>query len=135
MRHIVYIILLAAALSWVYLFFMQDKEVPPREQEQAEAIPAGQFTLDIAQSLAEETWGTCEDECDEMHVEHLMFEGTDRVIAVYEGLRDDSVRAERYEAQVMFDDESGEWAVGEVDILWRCWHGRGSQEWTDELCI
>lgn len=136
-RIMMYIALLVAVLSLGYKLVVKDKDGTQLAPEPAEEaiLPSERFTLDIAHTLAADAWGTCDGRCDTMRVEHLIFDGTDRIIATYEGLHDDSVQADRYEASVSYHVGTGEWKLGETDRLWKCQPGRGSQEWTDEFCL
>ena len=54
------------------------------------------------------------------------------VTLTFEGLRDDSVRAERHVITLVPDGES--WRVVEDEVTYRCHEGRGQQQFSAELC-
>lgn len=55
------------------------------------------------------------------------------VEVIYDGLHDDSVRSMKTQVNIIYQD--GQWLVGEAVSTQRCWFGRGSQEFSAELCI
>lgn len=55
------------------------------------------------------------------------------VTITYDGLSDDSIRASRIRANLIYQD--GQWVKGEIFQTQKCWPGRGHQEFSAKLCI
>ena len=90
----------------------------------------------IAENLVTENWGSCETrECSSLTVNIL--DGRDGVWyvqAIYNGLKDDSVRAQKKIASVHY--VNGEWKWGsELIKEYKCQEGRGHQDFSSELCL
>ncbi len=94
------------------------------------------LSQEIAESLVKQTWGGCtEDMCGELKVSILdEKDGVWFVQAIYDSVRDDSVRAVRKIAEVYYADNA--WKVGTVITDdFRCQPNRGHQDFGPELCI
>ena len=98
--------------------------------------PTEQLSQDTATTLVTENWGSCTPGvCQKMTVTTL--DGKDGVWyvqAVYNGMYDDSVQAEKRIAAVHY--VNSEWKFGaELVREYKCQPGRGQQEFSSELCI
>jgi hypothetical protein len=100
-------------------------------------VPAPTLDDAAARALAVERWGDCDSPeltCAELSVRVL--DGKDGawyVEAIYDGLPDDSIRAERHVASVFYADG---WHIGqEVVQDWKCRDGRGHTDFSSALCI
>ena len=70
----------------------------------------------------------------ERTTEDVAIEGERATATVtFDGLYDDSVRAERHVLTLERDD--GEWRVRDDDVTYRCQLGRGHQDFSSELCL
>lgn len=99
-------------------------------------IPRETLSQEIAKNLVSENWGDCSPtKCVLFSVNVL--DGKDGVWyaeAIYDGLYDDSVRAEKRIASVHY--VSGEWKFGaELSRQYKCQENRGQQDFSSELCI
>jgi hypothetical protein len=56
------------------------------------------------------------------------------VIVVHDGLMDDSIRGYRYRL-AMKRDERGVWSLTSIRRAWRCWPGRGHEDYSTERCL
>ena len=61
-------------------------------------------------------------------------EADDGLVVTLDRLSDDSVRAERY-ALSLERQEDGRLRLVSARRTWRCWDGRGHQDFSTELCI
>ena len=94
------------------------------------------LSQEIAESLVKQAWGGCtEDMCIELKVSILNEEdGVWFVQAIYDGVRDDSVRAVRKIVKVYYIDNS--WKLGTIMTDdFKCQPNRGHQDFNSELCI
>lgn len=99
-------------------------------------VPGPTLSREVATGLATRVWGDCtEIDCTTFTVETLDgVDGVWYVQATYDGLMDDSIKAERKIAQAHAVD--GGWSLGAVLITQQqCREGRGHQEFSTELCI
>jgi len=48
------------------------------------------------------------------------------------GLADNAIAARRY--QIEYVQRKGRWVIDWIGIQWKCWPGRGHQDWSTELC-
>lgn len=55
------------------------------------------------------------------------------VVIIYDDLYDDSVRALRIQANLIYQE--GQWVKGEISRIQQCQPGRGHQDFSSELCI
>ncbi|NQU83003.1 MAG: hypothetical protein HQ539_03565 [Parcubacteria group bacterium] len=106
-------------------------ELSGLKEKQGEMLPQ-----DTASDLVIENWGDCaDDQCESFIVTTL--DGKDGVWyieAVYDGLRDDSVRAQKKIARVNYVNDV--WEMGEVILLeHKCQLDRGQQDFSTELCL
>ena len=69
----------------------------------------------------------------ESTVESTVDGGVATVTIVFEGLMDDSVRAER--RVVTLEREGDAWVVVDDEASYRCHEGRGQQEFEPDLCL
>jgi len=93
------------------------------------------LSQEIAESLVKQTWGECtEDMCSELKISILeKKDGVWFVQAIYDGVRDDSVRAVRKIAEVYCADNA--WKLGTTTDDFKCQPNRGHQDFNSELCI
>jgi len=83
---------------------------------------------DIARSLAIANWGDCE-ECDELTINIV----DNQIEAIYEGLKDDSVKTVKRIATI--SQEAGIWMLNnEQSSQFICQAGRGQAEFSVDLC-
>lgn len=87
-------------------------------------------------ALVKETWGDCTPAtCSKLTVNVL--DGKDGVWfveAIYEGMGDDSIQAQKKIARAHYVDKS--WVLGkEMVIMYRCQPGRGHQHFSSEPCL
>lgn len=106
------------------------------ENNELKEISRPILSQETAHNLIIQTWGDCtEDICEELKISVL--DGKDGVWfvqAIYEGLRDDSVRVRKKIAQAHYADES--WELGAVIVdEYKCQPNRGHQDFSDELCF
>jgi hypothetical protein len=110
-----------------YLFF---------EEGELREIPRETLSQETAYNLVIENWGDCTpDICDELAVDILYGnDGLWFIGAVYDGMKDDSVRTQKRIAQVHYVNEEWKWG-SELVKEYRCQPDRGHQDFSDELCI
>jgi len=94
------------------------------------------LSQEVAESLMKQTWGECtEDMCSELTISIL--EEKDNVWfvqAIYDGVKDDSVRAVRIISEVYYADNA--WKLGTtITNDFKCQPNRGHQDFNSELCI
>jgi hypothetical protein len=99
-------------------------------------IPREILSRETAESLVKEAWGDCTlDNCEKLTVNLL--DGKDGVWfveAIYEGMRDDSVQAQKKIAWTHYADDL--WKLGSIVVSQqKCQPGRGQQDFSDELCF
>jgi hypothetical protein len=96
--------------------------------------PSDSLSQETAEELVIEKWGDCEPGvCDELTVSILKEDDSLLVEALYEGMKDDSVRSQKRVAEVHLAD--GKWQIGETVLrTYICQSGRGQQEFGEELC-
>lgn len=146
-----FIIILSALFG--YFIGRGAKEGPPRQpiqqtqqtQEETkketteERVRVNTFsqplTKEEAEKLVFDAWGGCTPaRCTKVTVVPVnLSNGNATVIAIYEGLQDDSVARERREATATL--VNGAWVLGEPELTWQCWPGRGHQNFSDEPCL
>lgn len=89
-----------------------------------------------ADSLIKEAWGDCTlDVCEKLTINKL--DGKDGVWfieAIYDGLKDDSVRARKKIANVHYVNDAWELGTTIIDEH-KCQPNRGHQDFSDELCL
>ncbi len=56
------------------------------------------------------------------------------VTVTNDGFADDSVRGTRYRFRMVFE-EPGAWRVKQAFVSWRCWRGRGHEDYGAENCL
>ena len=81
-----------------------------------------------------EKWSDCTpDICEELTVRTFEDDGVWYVEALFDGMKDDSVRSQKRVAEVSLVD--GKWQIGETVLrAYICQSGRGQQEFGEELC-
>jgi len=94
------------------------------------------LSQETAENLVIENWGGCEtNECSDLTVSIL--DGKDDVWyvqAIYDGMKDDSVKAQKRIATVHY--VNGEWKWGsEIVKEYKCQEGRGQQNFSSEFCL
>jgi len=82
---------------------------------------------------------------DGMHfiARHGRYELTERVraadrrviLVTQRDLADDSLRDMRHYVELAADEAGGPWRVNWVGVAWRCWPGRGHQEFAPQSCL
>lgn len=60
--------------------------------------------------------------------------GVYTVEIVDDNLEDDSVRAVKYQLDIV-SDEFGQWKIDAQSSTFACWKGRGHQEFSSEFCL
>jgi len=97
------------------------------------ACPALILTQEQARELVINKWGGCApDQCSTVIVEVKQLSNNWQVIATYDGLRDDSTRANRFTAEAIYSN--GSWQLGNFTNTWSCQLNRGHQNFSTELC-
>lgn len=88
-----------------------------------------------AQNLVIKTWGGCStpETCRSVTVTVQNINGQSIVTAIYEGLGDDSVAAEKKKALATYNNNV--WTLGNATVTHRCQPGRGHQDFSTALCI
>lgn len=116
------------------------------ESESGEPVPVEEFNREAASSDAPWTrsprpFATRFLRLDERSGEGLRIsfeereaDGEPQVVVVLDRLADDSVRAERYVLSLERQDDSRLRLVS-ARRTWRCWQGRGHQDFSTELCV
>ena len=96
--------------------------------------PSGRPSKEIARSLVIEKWHDCTpDMCDELSVR--VFEKDDAwfVEALFDGMKDDSVRSQKHMSEINLVDNK--WQIGdEISKEFICQPGRGQEEFEEGLC-
>ncbi len=117
---IIFILILGFGINF---YFNQNAKPPVLSQE-------------IAEGLVKQAWGECtEDMCSELKISILdEKDGVWFVQAIYDGVRDDSVRAVRKITEVYYADNT--WKLGTIIADdFKCQPNRGHQDFNSELCI
>lgn len=95
----------------------------------AEAITQSEAT-----KLAVARWGDCSSECEKMTVTIEQNLGTTYVVALFEGLHDDSISSSRFVAPVSYRNNA--WTLeATTEETQKCAEGRGHQDFSEEPCI
>lgn len=136
---LVIIVILLSLVS--YLVFINRPSVPNINSEpntqtviNAPVQNAQILSSTEASTLVVNTWGGCTpDSCSRVVVTTEQINNQTYVTAIYEGLRDDSVSAQRKTALATY--ENGKWSLGTPLITYRCQVNRGHQDFTAELCL
>lgn len=106
------------------------------ENNELKEIDRPILSQETAQNLVEQKWGACTlNDCEELQVSVL--DGKDGVWfveAIYDGLRDDSVRVRKKIAWVHYVNDAWELGATALDE-YKCQPNRGHQDFSDELCI
>ena len=132
------IVIAGGIFAWQYFGMTKEAEAPKEEilnEERIEELtPATAFLL-LSDALF---FKDCLPEGSELYYSSCIvdiskekYEGI--VTLTYDGLRDDSIKAKRFRAIVMY--QNGEWVRGDVSWEQQCWPGRGHQDFSTELCI
>jgi len=106
------------------------------ENDELKEIDKPILLQETADSLIKEAWGGCTpDVCEELTINRL--DGKDGVWfieAIYDGLRDDSVRVRKKIAWVHYINDT--WELGTIILdEYKCQPNRGHQDFSSELCI
>ena len=106
------------------------------ENDELKEIDRPVLSQETAASLIKESWGDCApDICEELTINRL--DGKDGiwfVEAIYDGLRDDSVRVRKKIVWVHYTDNN--WELGETVLdEYKCQPNRGHQDFSNELCL
>ncbi len=137
-------VIIAAGLGYLAATYSADIQNLGEDENIEETVLSGServmmLTNEMALELVKEKGGDCaeERECSSITAEVMEYEGgVYKVIATYEGLRDDSVTSRRVimpvslvgdDAWVLSDPEEG-------GITWRCAEGRGHADFSTEPC-
>ena len=92
------------------------------------------LTQEEARALVLKTWGGCTpDACASVTVTVQNNNGQYIVTAIYDGLRDDSTRAQKKVAPVYYSNNT--WTLGSATVTQRCQPGRGHQDFSSVLCF
>ncbi len=92
------------------------------------------LTKEQAQALVSQTWGGCTpDTCESVIVTVQYNNGQYAVTARYEGLRDDSISAQKKVAPAYYSNNV--WTLGSATVTQRCQPGRGQQDFSSDLCF
>jgi len=136
------IVILLAALGYLGVVRKQKtpSTTPPVPKQETPKVnqtptPTPELTKEIALSLLKMEcspervpgkYGSC-------HID--ISKETDQwvVTITYDGLYDDSIKAERIRTIVRYKD--GQWLKGEVSKTQQCWPGRGHQDFSAEPCL
>ncbi len=95
-------------------------------------IPA--LTTTEARTLVVDSWGGCTpDRCTRVVVSTEQKDNQWYVTATYEGLRDDSLGAERKVALATFINNT--WVLGTPTVTHSCQKNRGHQDFSTEPCL
>jgi hypothetical protein len=89
-----------------------------------------------AESLALKKWGDCtKNDCSKFSAEAIdAKDGVWYVAATYDGLKDDSIKAETRYAMASYQD--GAWSLGpELTKMYQCQSGRGHDTFSREPCL
>ena len=88
-----------------------------------------------ARALILQTWGGCTpDTCESVTVTAVQdISGQYTVTAIYEGLRDDSVSAQKKVAPAFYSNNI--WSLGKAEVTQRCQPGRGHQDFSSAPCF
>lgn len=93
-----------------------------------------QLTQQEAYNLVIRTWSGCtRDTCEKVVVNVEEKNNIWYVTAIYEGLRDDSVSAEKKIGNASLDNNV--WTLGVSTSTYSCQQNRGHQDFSNELCI
>lgn len=92
------------------------------------------LSLDKARSLTIEKWGDCQViGCANLNVITYSRNGISYIVAIYSGLKDDSVSAIRKIAPMKYVD--GDWIFGDVLQNYKCYEGRGHEDFSEDRCL
>ena len=92
------------------------------------------LTTNEARTLVVDSWGDCTpSSCTGVVVSTEQKDDRWYVIATYEGLRDDSLRAERKVALATF--ANSKWTLGTPTVTHSCQKNRGHQDFSTEPCL
>lgn len=126
-------LLIVIFVLFAILFFMTT-DYSILNKKEIDIIKEEKLSIELARQLVIDNWGDCDEHtCRELVVSIKEEDNLWEIIAIYDGLFDDSVRALRKIIPVYF--EEGEWVLGEASITHRCQPGRGHQDFSSEFCI
>ena len=115
-----------------YFAFSTQRTVAPQDDSQFGSTSI--LSLDEARSLVIEKWGDCRAiDCADLNVITYSRGDISYVVAIYSGLKDDSVSAIRKIAPMKYVD--GNWFFGEIDQTIKCYEGRGHEDFSVEKCL
>ncbi len=115
-----------------YFAFSAQRTVAPQDDSQFGSTSI--LSLDKARSLVIENWGDCRTiDCASLNVLSYSRGNEIYVVAIYGGLRDDSVSAIRKVAPIKYVENK--WLLGTVTETYKCQNGRGSDDFAKEKCI
>jgi hypothetical protein len=136
------VIVIAALVAGAtgYFVFIQKPIAPPAAPAPAPETEKAVLTNEIVLSLLKGDLygGEClhgglewwYDSC----VVNISKENSRWIVSVtYDGLYNDSVRADRITADIIYQDE--QWFRGEISRTQKCWPERGHQYFSTELCV
>jgi len=131
--NIILVIIIIVLVGLVgYFAFVQKLETPPAIQTPP---PSPELTRETALSLLKMEcssegvpgeYGSCSVDISKEKDQWV-------VTITYDGLYDDSIKAQQIKTIVMYRD--GQWVKGETSRIQQCWPGRGHQDFSVELCI
>ncbi len=141
---IIIVLLAGGILAWQYLGVSEkEAEVPKEEMLKEEIIedlsPTTAFLL-LSDVLALHGFKDCLPGGDvpnyssciiDIDISEEKYEGI--ITVTYDGLYDDSIKAERFRATVMY--QNGQWVRGDVSWEQQCWPRRGHQDFSTEFCL
>ncbi len=92
------------------------------------------LSLDQARNLVKREWGDCREmDCSDLNIVTYTKDGISYIVAIYSGLRDDSVSAMRKIASVEYID--GNWIFGDISQTYKCYEGRGHNDFSSDKCL
>ncbi|MBI2482071.1 MAG: hypothetical protein HYV76_00665 [Candidatus Vogelbacteria bacterium] len=92
------------------------------------------FTQEQARTLVLRNWGGCTpDTCGSVTVSVQNNNGQYAVTAIYEGMRDDSVSAQKKVASAYYNNNV--WTLGNATVTQRCQLNRGHQDFSSVPCL
>ena len=115
-----------------YFAFSTRRTVAPQDDSQFGSTSL--LSLDKARSLVIEKWGDCRAmDCADLNVITYSRGGVSYIVAIYSGLKDDSVSAMRKIASIEYID--GNWIFGDISQTYKCYEGRGHNDFSSEKCL
>lgn len=133
--NIILVILVVILLGVVGYLVLGNSNKSPVDQDETTETPG--LSKGEALNLVNSAWGTCtgpDSGCTSRNVEIEKRGDVWYVIVISSGLADDSTGASKRVVPVFY--ESGIWKLGTVESeTFRCWEGRGHQDFSIEPCL